>query len=82
MDFNQQAVYHSDNPSFKSDMPLARMSSCNTLALDDKLSQAVPTTVKNNSVIPVDMPEDVHPDFVHIINNHKQISSVGEKHNN
>ena len=76
MDFSQQAVYHSHNPSFKLDMPLVRMSSCNTLALDDELPQAVPTTVKNTSVVPVDMPEDVHPDLVHIINNHKQLFST------
>ena len=50
------------------------MSSCNVLALDDELPQAVPTTVKNTRVIPVDMSEDVHPDLVHIINNRKQLS--------
>ena len=46
-DFSQQAVNHSDNPSFKLHMPLVKMSSCNTLALDDEIPQAVPTTVKN-----------------------------------
>ena len=72
MDFSQQAVYHTDNPSFKLDMPFTGISSCNALALDDELPQAIPTTVKNTS----DMPEDVHPGLVHIINNHKQLSST------
>ena len=76
MDFSQQAVRHSNNPLFKLDMPLVRMSSCNALALDDELPQALPTTVKNSSVIPIEMPEDVHPDLVHLINDHKQLFST------
>ena len=76
MDFSQQAVRHSNNPLFKLDMPLVRMSSCNALALDDELPQALPTTVKNSSVIPIEMLEDVHPDLAHLINDHKQLFST------
>ena len=36
VDFSQQAKYYSNNPSFTLDMPLVRMSSCSTLALDDE----------------------------------------------
>ena len=76
MDFSQQAVHQPNNPSFKLDMPLVRMSSCNALALDDELPQALPTTIKSTSTMPIEMPEDVHPDLVHLINNYKQLFST------
>ena len=76
MDFSQQAVHHSNNPSFKLDMPLVRMSSCNALTLDDELPQVIPTTVKSTSATPIEMPEDVHPDLVHLINNYRQLFST------
>ena len=42
MDFSQQAVRHSNNPLFKLDMPLVRMSSCNALVLNDELPKLYP----------------------------------------
>ena len=76
MDFSQQAVHHSNNPSFKLDMPLVRRSSCNAVTLDDELPQALPTTVKSTSAMPIEMPGDVHPDLVHLINNYRQLFST------
>ena len=73
MDFSQQAVHHSNNPSFKLDIPLERMSSCNALTLDDELPQALATIVKSTSAMPIEMPADVHPDLVHLINNYRQL---------
>ena len=73
LDFSQQAVYQTDNPSFRVDIPPVRMSSYNALTLDDELPQAIPTAVKNTGATPVDMPKDVHPDLIHIINDHKQL---------
>ena len=67
VDFSQQTVHQPNNPSFKLNMPLIRMSSCNALALDDELPQALPT-VKSTSAIPIEMPEGVYPDLVHLIN--------------
>ena len=76
LDFSQQAVYQTDNPSFRVDIPPVRVSSCNALTLDDELPQAIPTAVKNTGTTPVDMPKDVHPDLIHIINDHKQLFST------
>ena len=76
MDFSHQAVHQSKNPSFKLDMPLVRISSCNALSLDDKLPQSLPTTAKSTSAMPIEMPEDVHPDLVHLINSYKQLFST------
>ena len=59
LDFSQQAVYQTDNPSFRVDIPPVRVSSCNALTLDDELPQTIPTAVKNTSTTPVDMPKDV-----------------------
>ena len=52
------------------------ISVCNALTLDDELPQAIPTSVKNTCDTSVDMPKDVHPDLIHIINNHKQLFST------
>ena len=49
---------------------------CNALTLDDELPQVIPTSVKNTCDTSVDMPKDVHPDLIHIINNHKQLFST------
>ena len=52
------------------------MISCNALTLDDELPQALPTIVKSTSAMPIEMPEDVHPDLVHLINNYRQLFSI------
>ena len=61
---SQQSILYTRHASCKDEL-------IQSAIIEGQTTQVIYNTGKNTSGIPVDIPEDVHLDFVHIINNHK-----------
>ena len=73
IDFKECTVSTSGHQGSKLNLQMTRERSkaCNALTIDDELPQAIPSTTTHQSAPEIDLPNDIHPDLKHVIDDHR-----------
>lgn len=76
LDFDQCTFYQTEDPHEVLQLQSAKTSPCNMITLDDECPQAIPVACKHTSSPTIDMPADVHPALMFVLQEFKSLFSM------
>ena len=75
LNFKQKTFYRAEYPDQSLKLWPAKSASCHVITIDEDCPQAIPTKCKDHDPVTEDMPKDVHPSLLPVLEEFKELFS-------